>query len=87
MRAEIEEREYEVVARVSDVDEFGEELPKSERLAAAYRIAGTASRRSRFPARVLEVEGEGISACLHLGDAPDADFEEAAGALMEAASW
>lgn len=86
LRAVVEEREYAVVARIGARDENGEEIPKSDRIAAAYRICEKARNSSKFPAEVVEDE-RGVVALVHLGDAPDADFEEAAGTLLEAASW
>lgn len=86
-RVVVQEEGYAVVARVADKDEQGERLPRSERLAAAMRLAWSAEARCGRPAHVVEDE-QGPAAVVELGDAPDSDFEETAGALLEiAASW
>lgn len=86
-RVVVQEEGYAVVARVSETDEHGEELPRSERLATAMRVAWTAEQRCGRPVRVVSDE-KGPAAVVELGDAPEADFEETAGTLLEiAASW
>lgn len=86
-RVVVQEEGYAVVARVVDKDEHGESLPRSERLATAMRVAWSAELRCGRPAQVIEDEA-GPAAVVELGDAPDSDFEETAGALLEiAASW
>lgn len=86
-RVVVQEEGYAVVARVAGRDENGEELPRSERLATAMRLAWSAQARCGRPAQVVEDEN-GPAAVVELGDAPEADFEETAGALLEiASSW
>lgn len=83
----VQEEGYAVVARVAQKDEHGEELPRSERLATAMRVAWIAEQRCGRPAQVIEDE-DGPAAVVELGDASEAAFEETAGHLLGiAASW
>lgn len=83
----VQEEGYAVVARVAAQDENGEELPRSERIATAIRVAWSAEQKCGRPVRVVSDE-QGPCAIVELGDAPESEFEETAGALLEiAASW
>ena len=83
----VREEGYAVVARVSETDEHGEELPRSERIAIAMRVAWSAEQKCGREVRVVSDE-EGPAAIVELGDAPESEFEATAGALLEiAASW
>lgn len=86
-RVLVQEEGYAVVARVAQTDENGEQLPQSERIATAIRVAWTAEQRCGRPVKVVQDE-DGPAAVVELGDAPEAEFEETAGTLLEiAASW
>ncbi len=83
LRTVVEEREYGVVARIGATDDADEEVPRSDQLAAAYRLQWSCAR----PSQVIE-DDEGIATVVELGDAPDSEFEEVAGRLLEEAeSW
>jgi hypothetical protein len=86
LRAVVEEREYAVAARVSEVDDGGEELPRSDRLATAFHIQQRAEALCGRPVSVVEDE-DGVAAVVTLGDALEPEFEETAVLLLEAASW
>ena len=86
-RVVVEEEDYAVVARVSDRDEHGEEVPRSDRIATAMRMAWSAEARTGRTAVVVESD-EGPAAVVEMGDAPESAFEETAGTLLDiAASW
>jgi len=84
--AVVEQREYEVAARPSRTNEAGEEVPKSDRIATAIRVAQHASS-SGYPARLVDEEDGEVSAVVELGDASEEKFEDAARVMLEAASW
>ncbi len=86
IRTVVEEREYEVIARVGNRDENGEEVPRSDRIAEAIRIWNEAKRRSQHPAEVVEDEN-GPGVVVRRGDAPEPEFEEVAGVLLEVVGW
>lgn len=81
IRAVVEEREYEVVARLEG--DGDEETPRSDKLAAAYRLGWEARMKTPHPVDV--VDGDVPSVVVRIGDAPDAEFDEVAGILLEAA--
>lgn len=87
LRASVEERAYGVAARVLPTGENGEELPKSDRVLAAFKIQERV-RDSGFPASVVDDEDGGVAVLAELGDyADDEDFCQAADAMLQAASW
>lgn len=81
-RAVVSEDAYGVTARIADLDERGEELYRSDKLGTAYEIASRVKACGRA-CEVRESDGAVLVAC-DLGDAPDSEFEEAAGALLSA---
>lgn len=86
-KADVEERDYAVAAKVRTTDDAGEQLPKSDRLLVAYRICEEAAKRFGRKATLVEEEPGIYVAVLELGDASEQAFDEAAGALIEASSW
>jgi hypothetical protein len=85
-RVTVEEREYAVVARPKHTDENGEEIPKSDRVATAIRVAEHA-RASGYPARLVDDDNGETLAAVELGDTYEEEFEEVTGFLNEVASW
>lgn len=81
LRAVVTEETYGVHARI---DATGVEY-RSDEIAIAMRI----SERLRDLGRRSEIASgaDGTVVQLALGDAPERDFEEAAGEMLEAASW
>lgn len=83
LRAVVVEEAYAVVARI--VPEEPESF-RSDEVAAAMRISEVLRARGRRPEMVTADEGVFVS--VFLGDeAEEAEYEEAAGELLEAASW
>ena len=78
-RIRVGEEAYGVVARVE-----GEY--RSDRVIGAMRLHQRLREKGR-DSEVVEEDDGAVSVRVHLGDAPESDFEEAAGDLMEAASW
>lgn len=86
LRAVVEERDYAVAAKIPSIDENGEEVPRSDRIAAAMRVSWEVTRLSGRPAEVVD-DGEEVAAILTIGDATEEEFEETAATFLEAASW
>jgi hypothetical protein len=82
LRAVVSEEEYGLVARFpAEEGEF-----RSDRIAAALRVSMSLTARGRESSVVPESDGA-VSVRVPLGDAPERVYEEAAGDLLEAASW
>lgn len=85
LRAVVIERDYSVVAQIPGEDEQGERVPRSDRLATAFRLQEeVVSRGGRKPA-ILD-DGHVVEAMMDLGDATDEEFDEAGSLMLEAAS-
>lgn len=84
---QVEERDYGVAAKVKTRSRDGEIIPRSDRLGLAYQIQWNVRARGRDARVVEDDDGREIAVVVELGDAPDSEFCEAAGALLEAASW
>lgn len=78
-RVRVGEEAYGVVARIE-----GEY--RSDRVMGAMRLHQRLRAKGR-DSEVVEEEDGAVSVRVHLGDAPESDFEEAAGEILEAASW
>lgn len=86
-RIVVEEGDYAVIARVPATDANGEEVPRSDRISTALQVAWGVEARCGRAVQVIEDE-TGPAAVVELGDAPESEFEETAGAILEiAASW
>ncbi len=81
-RAVVSEDAYGVTARVSDTDENGEPLFRSDKLGTAMVIANRVKQCGRA-CEIRESDGA-MMVAIDLGDAPESEFEEDAGALIAA---
>jgi hypothetical protein len=84
-RSTVEELEYGVAARVESIDDQGEEVPQSDRIAEAMRIGWEAERVTGRPSKLV-IDDRGPAALIELGDASDPEYENVAGALLEVTS-
>lgn len=84
MRARVFEEAYGVRADLPETDENGEEVFRSDRIAAAIRISQTMKAIGR-DSMVIE-DGPAVSVRVPVSDtAPDSELDEVAGELLEAA--